>query len=129
MAAVVPEIAEVLAPPLIPADQPIDLAHLSRMTLGERSLECEVLALFDRQADLLLPRIRGGAPGVIAAAAHTLKGSARGIGAWRVASAADAVEAAKPVDFAAAVNALGAALAETKVAIAHMLREYEPTTS
>ena len=32
------------------------------MTLGERSLEREVLALFDRQAEMLLPRIRGGAP-------------------------------------------------------------------
>ena len=32
------------------------------MTLGERSLEREVLALFDRQADMLLPRIRSGAP-------------------------------------------------------------------
>ncbi len=48
-------------------DQPasgvaIDTEHLARMTLGERSLEREVLALFDRQADILLPRIRHGAP-------------------------------------------------------------------
>ena len=33
------------------------------MTLGERSLEREVLALFDRQADMLLPRIRRGDAG------------------------------------------------------------------
>src|SRR5262245_55052645 len=104
MAAGARDIAEMSSPPLVPADQPIDLTHLSRMTLGDRSLECEVLALFDRQAEMLLPRIRAGAPAVVAAAAHTLKGSARGIGAWRVASTAEAVEAAAPAAFAAAVD-------------------------
>jgi HPt (histidine-containing phosphotransfer) domain-containing protein len=122
MATLARELAEVAAPPLVPADQPIDLAHLSRMTLGERSLEREVLALFDRQVDLLLPRIRAGVPTVIAAAAHTLKGSARGIGAWRVARAAETVEGADAREFAAAVNALGAAIDETKAAIAHLLQ-------
>ena len=39
----------------------IDQDHLARMTLGELSLQREVLALFDRQADLLLPRIRAAA--------------------------------------------------------------------
>ena len=33
----------------------IDTQHLSRMTLGEHSLQREVLALFDRQVDILLP--------------------------------------------------------------------------
>ena len=65
------------------------------MTLGELSLQREVLALFDRQADILLPRIRRGAPAVAAASAHTLKGSAAGIGAFRVARAAEAVEQAQ----------------------------------
>ena len=122
MAALTQDVAEVAAPPLVPADQPIDLTHLSQMTLGERSLECEVLALFDRQAELLLPRIRAGAPAVIAAAAPTLKGSARGIGAWRVARAAEGVEGAGPADFAGAVDALEAAIAETKAAIVHLLQ-------
>jgi hypothetical protein len=124
MAVLTQDVAEVAAPPLVPADQPIDLAHLSRMTLGERSLECEVLALFGRQAELLLPRIRAGAPAVIAAAAHTLKGSARGIGAWRVARAAEAVEAVGPGDFAGAVDALEAAIAETKAAIVQLLQSH-----
>ena len=35
----------------------IDLEHLARMTLGERGLEVEVLALFDRQAAVLLARM------------------------------------------------------------------------
>jgi hypothetical protein len=116
------DVPDVASPPLVPADQPIDLAHLGRMTLGDRGLESEVLALFDRQTELLLPRVRAGAPSVIAAAAHTLKGSAQGIGAWRVASAAQSVEAAAPGEFAAAIDALEAALAETKAAIADLLQ-------
>ena len=112
------------AVPVAPPDHPIDLAHLSRMTLGEHSLECEVLALFARQAELLLPRIHQGQPAVVAASAHTLKGSARGIGAWRVAQAAEAVELAGPAEFAAAVDALGTAIAETSVAIARLLRAH-----
>ena len=36
----------------------IDRGHLARMTFGDRSLEREVLQLFDRQAGLLLARMR-----------------------------------------------------------------------
>ena len=36
----------------------IDRRHLARMTLGDRSLEQEVLQLFDRQASLLIERMR-----------------------------------------------------------------------
>ena len=92
------------------------------MTLGERSLEREVLALFDRQADILLPRIRYGIPAVAAASAHTLKGSAVGIGAFRVAQAAESVEQAKDADVPAAVEVLSAAIAEAKAEIARLLR-------
>ena len=53
--------ATVTDPPA--AGEAIDIHHLARMTLGERSLQREVLALFDRQADVLLPRIRRGAGG------------------------------------------------------------------
>jgi hypothetical protein len=105
-------------------DDAIDLDHLARMTLGDRSLEREVLALFDRQAEMLLERMRRCTPAVASASAHTLKGSASGIGAWRVARAADAVERATTAKFAAAVEALGAAIAETKVAIAGLLRAH-----
>src|SRR3979490_3183569 len=84
------------APPLVPAAAPagpaIDLGHLARMTLGEKSLEAEVLALFDRQAGILLARMRQATPPAAGAFAHTLKGSALGIGAWRVAEAAEVVE-------------------------------------
>jgi len=100
----------------------IDMQHLARMTLGERSLEREVLALFDRQADVLLPRIRGSARPAAAALAHTLKSSALGIGAWRVARAAQAVEQAKEAELVAAVAALDGAIAESKAEIFRLLR-------
>ena len=99
----------------------IDLGHLGRMTLGERSLEREVLMLFVRQGDMLRRRMRQSAPAVIAAAAHTLKGSALGVGAFRVAGAAAAVESAKAADLAAALGGLDAALDEAKAAVAALL--------
>jgi HPt (histidine-containing phosphotransfer) domain-containing protein len=118
LAAVSERKSQVQAMPPGPA---IDTSHLARMTLGERSLEREVLALFDRQADMLLPRIRGGAPALAAASAHTLKGSASGIGAFRVARAAQAVEQAEHSAIAAAIETLADMLGEAKAEIARLL--------
>jgi HPt (histidine-containing phosphotransfer) domain-containing protein len=70
----------------------IDDDHLGRMTLGDRRLEREVLEIFVRQTVIMLERIAGAEPALAAAAAHTLIGSARGIGAWRVARAAEHLE-------------------------------------
>jgi HPt (histidine-containing phosphotransfer) domain-containing protein len=100
----------------------IDTEHLARMTLGELSLQREVLALFDRQADMLLPRIRQGAPAMAAASAHTLKGSAVGIGAFKVARAVEEVEQAKDAAITAAVDTLAAVLDEAKAEIARLLQ-------
>jgi hypothetical protein len=103
----------------------IDVEHLGRMTLGERSLEREVLELFDRQADILLPRIRRGDPALAAASAHTLKGSALGIGAFEVARAAEAVERAqkngRDGNVMTAIDTLAVVLEETKAEIARLL--------
>jgi len=107
-------------------ERAIDLVHLSRMTLGDRSLEREVLQLFDRQSTMLIERMEASTPAVTAAIAHTLKGSARGVGATRVASAADAVELACAAPGAAAIAAairqLAAAAAEARTVIAELLR-------
>lgn len=70
----------------------LDVAHLSRMTLGDRGLEREVLQLFDRQTEMLIARMREAPAAVLISCAHTLKGSARNIGAWSVAHAAERVE-------------------------------------
>ena len=114
-----------ISPPLS-VERPIDLVHLARMTLGDRVLEREVLQLFDRQADMLVVRIQQAARAGISAAAHTLKGSARGIGAWRVARAAEAVELAAgnaaERELEAAILRLGTVAAETRAVIADLLQ-------
>jgi len=116
--------APIDAPPPAPVEAAIDREHLARMTLGERSLEAEVLMLFERQAAVLLARMREAAPPAVAAFAHTLKGSARGIGAWRVAAAAEALEtdASRPDlgGVAGAVARLAAAVDEASAAIAQL---------
>jgi hypothetical protein len=110
------------APSLAPDDRPIDLVHLARTTLGDRSLEREVLQLFDRQSTLLIARMRAAAPPGTLALAHTLKGSALGIGAWRVARAAEAVEVAEGAEAASALEALEAATDEARALIADLLK-------
>jgi HPt (histidine-containing phosphotransfer) domain-containing protein len=121
-AAVMHRTPPVPRPAVAPA---LDLAHLKRMTLGERSLEIEVLQLFDRQAGLLLGRMDDAPPEDIMAFAHTLKGSARGIGAWSVAAAAEAVEGATdgtaPESLAEALTRLAGAISEARAAIADHL--------
>lgn len=73
-------------------DRPIDLVHLSRQTMGDTELETELLMLFDKQAAMIVQRLEGPAPlgkdNWQAELAHLLKGSARAIGAARVARAA-----------------------------------------
>jgi HPt (histidine-containing phosphotransfer) domain-containing protein len=107
----------------LPGAPVIDLGHLARMTFGDRSLEREVLQLFDRQAELLLARMRSGAPSAISALAHTLRGSACGIGADSVAQAAQAVEQADNAERFKAIDALDAAIVEARAAIAELLRD------
>jgi len=117
-------VGHAVAPPLAPSAPALDLAHLSRMTLGESALEREVLALFDRQAGMLLARMASEAPRMVAALAHTLAGSASGIGAWKVADAAAAVEraAAEPgaIALTDVMEQLVAAVAEVHAAIGEL---------
>jgi HPt (histidine-containing phosphotransfer) domain-containing protein len=103
----------------------IDEGHLGRMTLGDRSLEREVLQIFARQTVLMLNRIAAADPARAAAAAHTLKGSACGIGAWRVARAAERLEQAAADQGHDAINVaiaeLEAAGLEVRAAIGERL--------
>ena len=88
-----PLLDRIPSPPLVPGEAPIDVEHLARMTLGDGVLRREVLAMFLQQTADLLGRLAArGDEG--AALAHTLKGSARAIGAFRVAACAEALEAA-----------------------------------
>lgn len=82
------------SPPLVPDDDmPIDLMHLRRATLGRRELEREVLTLFDCQSADIVTKLEEGS-GDTRFLVHTLKGSAMGIGAFGVVSAAQQFETA-----------------------------------
>ena len=110
------------SPPLAPDDGPIDNAHLERMTLGDLALEQEVLAMFSAQAVGLIGRL-AALPSERMTLAHTLKGSARGIGAWRVARAAELLElaGASGNPTAEALDSLAAASDEARAVIAELL--------
>jgi HPt (histidine-containing phosphotransfer) domain-containing protein len=77
----------------------IDLNHLSRYTGGNESLNAEVLRLFETQTSELVVKLQS----ILEAAdvkswkevTHTLKGAAKGVGAF---SFAEAAAAAEPID-------------------------------
>ena len=103
----------------------IDEEHLGQMTFGDRRLEREVLEIFRRQAAIMLGRIGGNEPAAASMAVHTLKGSARGIGAWRVARAAERLEqAGADAERSAALGELTAATVEARAAIDARLEDY-----
>jgi HPt (histidine-containing phosphotransfer) domain-containing protein len=101
----------------------IDRGHLAHMTFGDRSLERELLELFDRQAAMLIVRMRAGGPATTASLAHTLKGSASGIGAGGVAHAAAAAELAAGRMHSVAIDRLTQAVDDARALIAKLLRE------
>lgn len=72
---------------------PVDLKHLRRYTLGDASLEREVLDLFLAQLPVTIASL-GSARSEKdwKVAAHTLKGSGRAVGAWRIARIAEQAE-------------------------------------
>jgi HPt (histidine-containing phosphotransfer) domain-containing protein len=102
------------------AEEPLDRGHLARQTLGDSDLEREVLSLFRRQSSIILARlIEAREAEERRAAAHTLKGSARALGAWRVAAAAEAVEAATTQpDLSPLSGAVGEALSTIETILA-----------
>lgn len=77
----------------------VDLDHLSRYTGGDEALNAEVLRLFDDQTSEMVERLQSILDTRDAKAwkevTHTLKGAARGIGAFPF---ADAAAAAEPID-------------------------------
>ena len=72
----------------------IDFDYLARQTSSDRMLEGDLLELFGRQCGALLPVIAGPNPvDERLFAAHTLKGSARAVGAWGLARLVERAEA------------------------------------
>jgi HPt (histidine-containing phosphotransfer) domain-containing protein len=109
--------------------RPVDLVHLSRYTLGDSNLEREVLQLFQAQARIYLDRLEQAAdPESWKQAAHTIKGSAKGIGAWAVAWSAENAEhlsgAPKCKDASDAVAGLRDAVTKTSGFIDELLAHH-----
>lgn len=111
---------ELMSPSRSRAACPIDHNFLARYTFGNRALEVEVLQLFADQAPDYLQALR------IAAtekawrdAAHTLKGSARAVGALQVAEKAERAEALRS---SPDVNARARAVLLLEEALADALR-------
>lgn len=80
-------------------EAPIDFVHLAQYTAGDKVLEADLLAEFVINAEGYVARI-AAAPGSEDAdiAAHTLKGSAQGMGAFALAQAAAEAEEIETAD-------------------------------
>ena len=107
--------------------EPIDMSHLARYTGGERALNVEILRLFDGQMGEMVGQLRA----VIAARdakrwkeiTHTIKGAARGVGAFSFGEAAAAAEPVDPGNCERADLAV-ARLAEEALAVHDFIRTY-----
>lgn len=114
------------------AATPIDFAYLTGQTLGDRDLERELLALFDHQAGQIAARLEREAEAGDRSwrrdLSHKLAGSAKAIGALRVAEAASLYEkallsSAVGREVAALRHALTAEIAAAREAISLFLAE------
>jgi len=76
--------------------RPIDLVYLARQTMGDRSVESQMLWLFARQARLCINQLcsnpRAGRRRERIRLVHTLKCSATTVGAFAVSRAAESLE-------------------------------------
>lgn len=109
----------------------LDLDHLARQTMGDKEVEREVAGLFLDQTARVLRLIREAEQARQRSdAAHQLKGSARAVGAWRVAAAAERVERLAPdtsaESFLEVMADLHASVAEARAAIAAVIGESSP---
>jgi HPt (histidine-containing phosphotransfer) domain-containing protein len=99
---------------------PIDLGFLEKQSLGRQDLLREVLALFDVHAANQVSRVHAAtSPRVRREAAHAIVGAARGIGAFAVAAAAQAVE--RGDDPATGIANLDRAVSEARAFIGRYL--------
>lgn len=95
--------------------RPVDMAHLARYTGGDSALNAEVLSLFDGQVNELVARLNS----ILDARdqkswkeiTHTLKGAARGIGAFGF---ADAAASCEPFDLASQSSEASRALVDLR---------------
>jgi len=107
-------------PPEPETGAPIDMTQLARQTLGDMHLQREVLALFTGQIEKAAAALRGADIAERRRIAHSLKGTARSLGANRLAACAERIEAFPEED--RFVADLAAAARETVMFIAKLPR-------
>jgi HPt (histidine-containing phosphotransfer) domain-containing protein len=104
----------------------IDLEHLRRFTHGDAELERELFGLFREQCAMWVRTLDPtGDAAAWSAGAHALKGTARGVGADKLAAACEAAEAVAgeagtPVARSLALQNLRAAADEAILAVAKL---------
>ena len=119
--------------PLKTADDPVDVNHLNRYTGGDASLNREILQLFDTQCREMVVKLEELAgQGDLAGKAwkeltHSLKGAARGVGAFGLADVAAEAEKLTNDRLAAieAVHRLKSKSCAVQLFIDHLLK-HEP---
>lgn len=78
----------------MPASNAIDFAHLDKYVMGDDVLRDEVLEIFIAQLDMHVRNLDPSRDDMSwKNTAHTLKGAARGVGAWEVGELCQAAEA------------------------------------
>lgn len=106
---------------------PIDLDHLAAYTGGEKGLNAEILALFDGQISDMVAQLNAllkeGDAKRWRQIAHTIKGAARGVGAFEMGDAAAAAEPVDPMNGEAALAALKS-LEEEAETVRAFIRDY-----
>ena len=111
-----------------PSPRPVDLVHLRRFTFGDAALEQEILGLFVEQTPKTIAALRSATTlQDWKMAAHSLKGAARAIGAWRVARMGEqaermAAEASDPDQRRRLIELVEAAAAEAEAYIRALSR-------
>ncbi len=97
----------------------LDLEHLAKYTLGDQALQNEVLELFCAHSHVQMDQLRAaaGIPVQWYAAAHGIKGSARGVGAWALAQAAEHAE--RDMQESAAIHMRHVELLQERLAATH----------
>jgi len=89
-------------------EKPIDLVHLSKLTMGDKVLELDVLKMFLAQIPLYIEMIKNSnTPDEIYRTAHTLKGAASNIGAFPLAQMAARAEKSRQFEMSEIISELG----------------------
>ncbi|MDI6026825.1 Hpt domain-containing protein [Corticibacterium sp. UT-5YL-CI-8] len=80
-----------------PGGSPIDLDHLARQTMDDVEIQREVLKMFSDQVRSVVEKMGSSDAKERFALAHSLKGSARSVGAFALADCAEEIES-RPED-------------------------------